>query len=305
MCWRASSCIVSGAIGVNQGARDPHSGLGPLWLRAGSGACQGRQRVVPCPRMWLYVVYALRTEARLATRGATGGNPMTPQTPSTPRGLAGDISIPFAECLVLDNPLGEARFLHFQQVGSGEAAEHIEQDGDDARPSRLVAGAEAGAVVSVEVFVEQNEIPPVRVVLELRGAAVDRTAAAPVPEKDGSEPPRDLVGDLEERHPLAGAGRAFDSELVAIKGIEVQEPADDENIDRHPHRPAPVRVPAEHPRVGLGRQVGHVMRLAGDVEDERVIPMVARERADAMGAQKLVLVEEIVEDPFEPALRDG
>src|SRR5262249_49892064 len=165
--------------------------------------------------------------------------------------------------------------------------------------------ATPGVLVLVKSLEKKSKPPPVGIVLELRTTAVDRAAAAPVSEKDGGEPPRDFASDLEERHPLAGAGRALDGEVVAIEGIEVQEPADDENIDRHPYRPAPVRVPAEHPRVGLRRQVGHVMRLAADVDDERVVPVIARERADPVGAQKLVLVEEIVEDPFEPSLREG
>src|SRR6516165_9115258 len=60
--------------------------------------------------------------------------------------LAGSRSRP--ECLVLDDPLGEACALLSQEVDGGEAAEHIEQDGDGTRPSRLVAGIEAGTVVS-------------------------------------------------------------------------------------------------------------------------------------------------------------
>src|SRR5206468_8865178 len=47
--------------------------------------------------------------------------------------------------------------------------------GDDSRPAGLVARAEAGPVVAVEVFVEQQAIAPVRVVLELLGPTVDGT----------------------------------------------------------------------------------------------------------------------------------
>src|SRR5262245_61987575 len=101
--------------------------------------------------------------------------PQTERGMGAPRNQCG-IPIPFPASLFLDHPLGEARLLRSQQVLSGGAAEEIEQDGDNAGPSGLVAGAEPGAVVSVEVFVEQNEIPPVLVILELRGASVDRAA---------------------------------------------------------------------------------------------------------------------------------
>ena len=50
--------------------------------------------------------------------------------------------------------------------------------GHDAGPARLVAGAEPGAVVAVEILVEQDVVAPVRIVLELLGAAVDRPPAA-------------------------------------------------------------------------------------------------------------------------------
>ena len=45
---------------------------------------------------------------------------------------------------------------------------------DQTGPPRLVAGAEPRAVVTVEVFVEEDQIAPVRIVLELGGPSVDR-----------------------------------------------------------------------------------------------------------------------------------
>src|SRR5438874_1175276 len=48
----------------------------------------------------------------------------------------------------------------------------LDQFCDQAGPSGLVAGAESGAVVAMEVFVELDEISPMRVRLEFRiGAA--------------------------------------------------------------------------------------------------------------------------------------
>ena len=53
-------------------------------------------------------------------------------------------------------------------------------------PAGLMAGAEAGAVVAVEVLVEQDEIAPVRVFLELPRAAVDRPPAVLVAQEDAA-----------------------------------------------------------------------------------------------------------------------
>ncbi len=56
--------------------------------------------------------------------------------------------------------------LDFQlQVFGVDTPEQVEQARDQARPPRLVAGAEPGAVITVEVFMEEDQIAPVRIVL--------------------------------------------------------------------------------------------------------------------------------------------
>src|SRR5215218_5428071 len=54
----------------------------------------------------------------------------------------------------------------------------FEQLRNDRRPSRLVAGAEPLSRVAVEVLVEEDQIPPVRIGLEALDAAVNRPPAA-------------------------------------------------------------------------------------------------------------------------------
>src|SRR3954447_26038393 len=71
---------------------------------------------------------------------------------------------------------------------------------DHAGPARLVARTDAGAVVTVEVLVEEDQVPPVRVLLELRGAAVGRTMAVAVPHEDADQAAGDLMRDLCQRH---------------------------------------------------------------------------------------------------------
>ena len=55
---------------------------------------------------------------------------------------------------------------------------------DNSCPSGLMARAEASSVVSVEVFVEQQEIAPMRVLLKFRGSPVDGSPAVLTAEKD-------------------------------------------------------------------------------------------------------------------------
>ena len=59
----------------------------------------------------------------------------------------------------------------------GFGGEVVDEVGDEAGPAGLVRGAETVAVVAVEVFVERDVVPEVRVVLELGVAAEDRPAA--------------------------------------------------------------------------------------------------------------------------------
>src|SRR5262245_24463913 len=72
----------------------------------------------------------------------------------------------------------------------------LDHTGDHAGPARLVARADAGAIVAVKVLVEEDQIPPVRIFLELRGATVDRAAAIGATDEDADHAPRELVRDL-------------------------------------------------------------------------------------------------------------
>ena len=69
--------------------------------------------------------------------------------------------------------------LAFQlQVFGLDTPEQVEEDRDQTGPPRLMAGAEPRAVVTVEVFMEEDQIAPVRIVLKLGGPSVNRPPAA-------------------------------------------------------------------------------------------------------------------------------
>src|SRR5262249_18490814 len=54
------------------------------------------------------------------------------------------------------------------------AAEDVQEHGDGPRPTGLMTGSKSGTVVAVEVFVEEDEIAPVRILLELCCSSVHR-----------------------------------------------------------------------------------------------------------------------------------
>src|SRR5688572_30259494 len=84
----------------------------------------------------------------------------------------------------------------FQKMPRVDRAEVLDHRGHESGPPGLVAGTEAGAVVAVEILMEQQQIAPVGIGLERLLAA--EHGAAPVrpafPDRD--HPPSDFLGDL-------------------------------------------------------------------------------------------------------------
>src|SRR4029453_1114000 len=62
----------------------------------------------------------------------------------------------------------QASTVHFQNRLRAEPPEDVHERRHETGPSRLVAGPEARPVVAVEVLVEEDQVAPVRVLLELR-----------------------------------------------------------------------------------------------------------------------------------------
>src|SRR5262249_1710393 len=108
--------------------------------------------------------------------------------------------LPHLRCLALDEG---SKLPAFEDAFPSEQPEELNYLRHPPRPSRLVTRPQSCAVIAMEVFMEQNVVAPVRVGLELLGAAVDRPRAFFVTQEDAGEPVGDLLGDLEEVHQLA------------------------------------------------------------------------------------------------------
>src|SRR5579872_1593886 len=94
-------------------------------------------------------------------------------------------------------------FAGHQQLLSFEPAEEFDQFGDETSPARLVASPQSCAVISVEVFVKQNVVFPVRIGLEFLCTSIDRSSAGFVTQKDPCQSSGDFPGDLKQIHQLA------------------------------------------------------------------------------------------------------
>src|SRR3954467_1431931 len=84
----------------------------------------------------------------------------------------------------------------------------LDQRSDQPSPAGLVTRAQPGAVVPLEVLVEQDVVAPVGVALKLLHAAVNGSPPLLVAGEGPDQTLGDLLAHLEQVHQLAGARRA-------------------------------------------------------------------------------------------------
>src|SRR5262249_1024519 len=152
------------------------------------------------------------------------------------------------------------------------------------------------ADVAVEVLVEEQVVPPVRIVLEPVAAAEDGTPSGGVAQEDVREPLLDLPGNLEQVHQAARAGRALDFEILSVIGEVVEQAADEHHVDRQPDRSAPVRVSSEEAAVRFGGQIRDLVLPAASLEHVGVLQVEAGYGANPVRGEELAFVEELSED---------
>src|SRR5262249_25603300 len=136
----------------------------------------------------------------------------------------------------------------------------LKEQGDERRPPRLVACAEATAVIPVEKLVERNAVAPVRILLKIIVVAQYGTLPTLlfVAEEDMPQAARQLLANLCESQPMPGTGRAFDFECVSIETGKGVDGLNQQEVDGKPDRTAPVGVTAEQPII---REAGQVFYL--------------------------------------------
>ena len=155
----------------------------------------------------------------------------------------------------------------------------------------MVGGAEAAAGFGVEVFVEKERVA--------FAPAVAGSGAVGAGEEEGGEAVGQLVGDLLKVEASSRAGGKFGGEIVGVVGVVFAEGFDEEEVDRHPDRAAPVGVAAEEAGVGLARGVVDAVGVAVDFELEGLVEVAEGEGAEAEGAEEFVFVEDGGEKAFE------
>lgn len=107
--------------------------------------------------------------------------------------------------------------------------------------------SDSGADVSMEVFVKQNVITPIRIVLKFIVSSEYRPLAILIAQENFREPLRQLCRNFPQVHHVAGSSGAFDFEVRSQVVMELLERFNDQIVDREPDRTSPVRISAEQP----------------------------------------------------------
>jgi hypothetical protein len=103
-----------------------------------------------------------------------------------------------------------------------------------------MASAKPGAIVTVEVFVEQNEIFPIWIALKELYSTGDGTAAIPIAKEDANEPAGDFTRHLPQVAFLLRVCRALHFEVLAVVVVKLLKRFDEKIVYGKPDGAAPV-----------------------------------------------------------------
>src|SRR5271155_704745 len=141
-----------------------------------------------------------------------------------------------------------------------------------------MAGPQSCAVISVEVFIEQQEILPMRIGLEFLRSSVHRPPARGISQKDPGQSIGNFPGYLEQVHQVARTGGTLNLEAVAVIQEIRQQSADEHRVYRHPNGTSPVGVATVHACVGFGGKIVDAVLLTFDRNNIRMLRMKAGKR---------------------------
>src|SRR5215510_7159978 len=191
-CWRPSSsrfrCVVQSSI-LKPGGSPPEPG-GALAWRISATWPPAMRAAHACSVSWAAAPDAARSRSARPTDVTRSS-----RKPILIRYTSPSLRSPGLEMDRIE-PL-------LQDLLGVEGGHGDHQPGDHPRPPRLMTGADARAVVPVEVLVEQDQVAPVWIDLELRAPTVHGAAPLPVTQEDVPQATSDFVANFPQGHLLA------------------------------------------------------------------------------------------------------
>src|SRR5262245_34908865 len=138
-------------------------------------------------------------------------------------------------------------------------------------------------------------VSKVRIVLKAAVAAEDGAVPIRIAKEDPVQAGGELAGDLVDRVIPTGTRWTLNLEVVAVVVVELLERFDDQVIDRHPDRSAPIRVSAKESRGGFAGLIFDREPLPIPLERIWTIAVVLREGTYAIVGQEFRFVEHSTE----------
>src|SRR6185369_9446340 len=87
---------------------------------------------------------------------------------------------------------------------SFDTPKQVQQRRDYAGPPRLVTGSEPRSIVPVEILEKQDQVPPMRILLEPGRTSVDRPSSIGITQESARQPADKLLRHFEQRHVATG-----------------------------------------------------------------------------------------------------
>ena len=145
----------------------------------------------------------------------------------------------------------------------------------------------------MEIFVEQDQIAPVRIDGPARVAAMAGTAAVVVRQKNSCQAAGQLPGDFTQCQPLSGTGRTLGFEMVSVEMVIAFQRFDQEVVGRKPDGPAPVGIAAKEGGVRFARHIFQTMHFAAGVKFERMFLVELGQRPNSIGREEFIFIEHV------------
>src|SRR5262249_7074274 len=145
-----------------------------------------------------------------------------------------------------------------------------------------MACAHFSAGVALKVFVEQDQVAPVRVFLKLCGSSKNRPVTIAATKEGPGKAPGKLGGYFPQRHHISGAGRALDFEIVAQVMVKLLKRFDDQVVDREPDGASPVGIAAEQASARFGWLVPDAVVCAVQAQNIGTVAVGLGHRSDSI-----------------------
>src|SRR5580698_3053802 len=149
-----------------------------------------------------------------------------------------------------------------------------------------MTGSQTGAAVSIKVLVEQHEVAPVWIGLELFEFTENRTPTVFIAKKYPRQPAGELGRYFPQRQHFPTSGRELNLKIVPQIVMKLLERFNQQIVQWEPHRSSPVGVSAEQPGGRFARFVVDAVLCAICADYVRMLAMKLRQGTNAVRGEK-------------------